>query len=132
MEEVKSIPIPGKSRNLLHKGADDLSPVDNENPYGITFRPPVFWQQGQTPSVAALEKNIINDIELDGDEKKINVPVEETGKENVVYVQIEQTVEDSNVTYVTSDDYKNDHNYESSVKMMEAGGQGVKKRKHDL
>ena len=133
MEEVKSIPIPGKSRNLLHKGGDDLS-NDMENPYGITIRPPTFWQQGQSAVVSGINKDIIDDIELDGDERKPAIPGGDTaGKDKVVYVQIEQSVVESNVTYVTSEDYKNDHNYDSSVKqLVDTDGRGGKKSKHDL
>lgn len=133
MEEVKSIPIPGKSRNLLHKGSSDLTPAD-ENPYGITVRPPMFWQQAQTPSVAnvGVHKDIIDDISLDDDNKKNSVKSDPTGKEKVVYVQIEQSMEESNITYVANDDYKTDHNYDGPLGADEAVEAGGKKRKRDL
>lgn len=131
MEEMKSIPIPGKSRNLLHKGVGDLAPSDTDNPYGITVRPPVFWQQAQSPAIPSVNKAVV-DLEIDGDEVKKDPPVDQGGKDKIVYVQIEQSVEESNVTYVTSEEYNTDHNYDSSHKAVPAGGEQGNKLKKDL
>jgi len=143
LEETKTIPIPGKSRNLLHKSTADEFGTMDENPYGITVKPPAFWEQPQTPVMDNF-KEIVDDIEIDGVEQVIDSTPMDTDtlsaprKEQIVYVQIEQTKQDPiNVTYVSSEaDYKMDHNYDTTSKAppvhtgSDDGGQ--QKQKHDL
>ncbi|XP_052795349.1 cyclic AMP-responsive element-binding protein 3-like protein 3 isoform X2 [Mya arenaria] len=135
MEEMKSIPVPGKSRNLLHKSAgDDFGVGDTNNPYGINVKPGAFWEQPQTP-VMEFGKEIVDDIEIDGVELTGDTGTDletDKHKEKVVFVQIEKSVEESNVTYVSNEeDYKTDHNYNSrgAIPPIDQGGQ---KRKQDL
>lgn len=133
MEEVQSIPIPGKSRNLLHKSSEDVLHAD-DNPYGISFRPPAFWEQPpKTPAVEDLPKKEIMELELDGidDSDKTETADMVNSDEKVIYVQIEKEVDigKSNVTYVSSEsEYKKDFVSEGTPV---DSGKGTK-RKHDL
>ena len=105
MENLKSIPLPGKSRNLLHDGqsGSDL-PADTENPYGITVRPSPPWDV--PPRTPAL-----HELKLANYKRVIEEEVEEgkSAAENLIYVQIEKSADDSgvpvesNVTYVSTE-----------------------------
>ena len=102
-EEMKAIPLPGNSRNLLHKSSENLLPED-DNPYGITMKPPTFWQtQPQTPVI-----NNHPEIREVRENKDSDIISDKHKLEKVVYVQIEKTIDDdklkeSNVTYVASE-----------------------------
>lgn len=51
LSDVKNIPIPGKSRSLLHKG--DSSMDLDDDPYGLTVKPGPPWEHPpKTPAVA--------------------------------------------------------------------------------
>lgn len=112
MEDIQSVPIPGSSRNLLHKSAEDMLQAD-DNPYGITKRP-AFWEQPQAQVVSEMKEVEVQELELDGVESQVNKLDKNSGpekRENVVYVQIEKAVVppdiESNVTYVSSEaEYK--------------------------
>lgn len=137
MEEIQTVPVPGKSRSLLHKSGEDMLPTD-DNPYGITVRPSQFWEQPpKTPVLPEYKKEIIDDLEIDGDdtEDKKTLPV--NGNEKVVYVQIEKTVDgsdiESNVTYVSTEaEYKSEFTGDPGGKPVEVNSEKGTKRKHDL
>ena len=139
MEDLKTVKMPGNSRNLLHKSGDDIISTD-DNPYGITVKPAEFWEQPpQTPVLPEFGKPVIQDLDIDGvEEESDKKTVNTNSNEKVVYVQIEKSVVDadmeSNVTYVSSEaEYKKDF-------MADTGGSPVEvnssekgtKRKHDL
>lgn len=67
LSEVRNIPIPGKSRSLLHNGDSDM-PVNTENddnPYGLTIRPgPPFEVPPKTPAIQ-IPPNIQIDTVVD-------------------------------------------------------------------
>ncbi|KAL4228101.1 cAMP response element binding [Mactra antiquata] len=125
MDDIKSAPLPGKSRSLLQKSGDSMLPGD-DNPYGITSRPQPFWEQPKSPVVSEMvEDKEIQELELDSVESQVNRHDKQSipeAKEKVVYVQIEQNVVppdiESNVTYVSSEaDYKTVN--EQKVKVQE-------------
>lgn len=105
MEDIKNSPLPGNSRSLLHNSGEDTL-QDASNPYGITMRPGVFWENPpQTPVVMATEAPV--GVKEQEEREKMEVTENSLDvKENIVYVQIEQAVE-SNITYVSSEaEYK--------------------------
>lgn len=136
MEDMQTVPIPGKSRNLLQKSGNDVLPTD-DNPYGISVRPPAFWEQPpKTPIISGVPK-AVQEFEIDGDDSKEVSDKETVGnlEEKTIYVQIEKEVDfaemESNVTYVSSEgEYKKDYINNSQGMPVETG-QGTK-RKHDL
>ncbi|KAH3840396.1 hypothetical protein DPMN_113844 [Dreissena polymorpha] len=138
MEDTKTIPIPGKSRNLLHKSGSDLLSGDTDNPYGISSKPVAFWEQPQqSPVVQDFTEEIVEEMEVEG-KSNVDKLGEVLGtQEQVVYVQIEKTVEESNVTYVTAEEYQTDHTYQTRSTKVEQTAGGTEngrgqKRKHDL
>lgn len=136
MEEIQTVPVPGKSRSLLHKSGDDVLPTD-DNPYGITVRPSQFWEQPpKTPVLSEFKQGVVEDLEIDGDDASDKImPV--NGNEKVLYVQIEKNIDssdmESNVTFVSSEaEYKSDFTSDSGGTPVEINSGKGTKRKHDL
>ncbi|XP_071167924.1 cyclic AMP-responsive element-binding protein 3-like protein 1 isoform X2 [Mytilus edulis] len=49
---VRNVPIPGKSRSLLHDGDSGLDTDNDDNPYGLTVKPgPPFEIPPKTPAI---------------------------------------------------------------------------------
>lgn len=129
MEEIQSVPLPGMSRNLLHKSGDDIVPTD-DNPYGITVRPAPFWEQPpKTPVLPEFGKEI-NELDIDD-----SMDPKTNSNDKVVYVQIEQSVDNSdqisNVTYVSTEaEFKQSYNADGAA--VETNLEEGAKQKHDL
>lgn len=130
VDELKTIPLPGNSRNLLQNGQSS-SNFDAENPYGITVRPGAPWEvPPKTPALPELKKaTYMQSVEENDEEGKV-VP------EQLVYVQIEKSADDSdvplpsNLTFVSSEaEFK----APSKVEVNSSGDKRlVKERRHDL
>lgn len=131
MEEIQSVPLPGMSRNLLHKSGDDVLPTD-DNPYGITVRPAPFWEQPPiTPVLPEFGKEV---KELDLDDSRDQQTI---SNDKIVYVQIEQSVDSSdqisNVTYVSTEaEYKQDITADAGGVAVETNLEEGAKLKQDL
>lgn len=130
LDDLKTIPLPGKSRNLLQNGQSS-SNLDTENPYGITVRPGGPWQvPPRTPALPELKRAAYTRVVEDVEEEEKVVP------EQLVYVQIEKTVEDSdvqvasNLTFVSTE---TEFKPPSKAKVKSSGEKVVvKERRHDL
>lgn len=65
ISEVRNIPIPGKSRSLLHNGENYVDTDSDDNPYGLTVKPgPPFEVPPKTPAVH-VPRNIHIDTIID-------------------------------------------------------------------
>ena len=103
LEALKSIPLPGKSRNLLHNGQSGSELADTENPYGITVRPNGPWEvPPKTPALPELKRATYTSSVAEEDEKK-----EKVVPEQMIYVQIEKAADSadtpSNLTLVSTE-----------------------------
>ena len=106
LEDIKSIPLPGNSRNLLHNGQSGSDLPDTENPYGITVKPNAPWEiPPKTPALPELKRatyhrSVEEEVETEEDREE-GVP------EKLVYVQIEKSVDSadapSNLTFVSTE-----------------------------
>ncbi|KAL3866182.1 hypothetical protein ACJMK2_043550 [Sinanodonta woodiana] len=107
LENIKKIPVPGNSRNLLH-ASDNGDKVDSD-PYGLTVRPGPPWEVPPKSPVIHIPENahITTVLDTVSDQKESHKITDELGKIPPVMNTVQDSVDiNGNISLFPSGEVK--------------------------
>ncbi|KAK3599368.1 hypothetical protein CHS0354_009869 [Potamilus streckersoni] len=107
LENIKNIPVPGNSRNLLH-ASDNVDTVDSD-PYGLTVRPGPPWEVPPKSPVIHVPENahITTVLDTVSDQKESHKKTDELGRIPPVMNIVQDSVDiNSNKSLFSSGEVK--------------------------